>query len=970
MFSFRRWAGSFSMCAVLALGTLAGLRAQDNGSTQEFPPLENFTKGFEEIKFMAEDGSEATPFYRVWIDRKNNQLLAELPRDFAADNHRQFIATTLASGHVFAGLQSADYYVYWRQYGKRLAMIAEDLSIRGSDDESKASVKRLFTDRVLVDVPILTVVPRGGPVIDLDELLVNNSSVFFPGVRAARPQLTRIVTAKTFPENIEIAVEVTTDGGGLRTLHYSISKIKGTAGFKPRPADERVGYFTTAYDDFGKYSGDTTRVRYVNRWHLEKRDPNLKVSPPKQPIVFYIEHTTPVRYRRWVREGVLHWNKAFEQVGIINAIEVRQQDKQTGEHMNKDPEDVRYNFIRWLNNNISTAIGPSRVNPQTGEILDADIVLTDGWIRAFEEEFDKVMPKIAMDGMTAETIAWFWDHPDWDPRLRLASPEKRTALRQAIMRESDWYRAALGEDQTAMLSRWFIDPALNPLSRAIPENRACFAAEGRQFDVALKRMILAMLPADETPDSNEQILDGMPESFIGPLLADLVCHEVGHTLGLRHNFKASSIYSMSEINSAELKGKRAFAGSVMDYLPVNYNYELGEIQGDYAMVGVGPYDMWAIEYGYTLDDKQLPEILKRVADPQLVYGTDEDTTGPDPYARRYDFGKDPLAYARSQVKLAQHHRGHILEKFVKDGDSWVKARRGYQLTLSLQSRATSMMANWLGGAFIFRDKKGDPEGRRPIEVVPAADQREALNFVLETTFRDDSYGLTPELQGYLVADSWRDDFSGLGTAASESAWPVHDQILGIQATALSQLMNPTTLRRVYDNEFRVPADQDVLTLPELMNAVTQAVWTEYFAQFDGNYTDRQPAVSSLRRNLQYEHLNRLFDLSNGGKSGPSAMKPISNLATLILRDLHARLGAARDVAGLDSYSRAHTLDLYERIGKFLEGKYVVGGAPASSAPVVIFGREIEPPAAQVMTSPVHVPETTTAPARSGETGDQ
>ncbi|HMP77809.1 MAG TPA: zinc-dependent metalloprotease, partial [Pirellulaceae bacterium] len=896
MSQYRRIVRLFSVCALVALGFCPGIRAQENGADPEYPPLDKVIKGYEEIKFLSEDGSEATPFYRVWIDRKNNQLLAELPRDFAADNHRQFVATTLASGHVFAGLQSADYYVYWRQYGKRLAMIAEDLSIRGSDDESKASVKRLFTDRVLVDVPILTVVPRGGPVIDLDELLVNNSSVFFPGVRAAKPQLTRVVTAKTFPENIEIAVEVTADGGGLRTLHYSISKIKGTPSFKPRVADERVGYFTTTYDDFGKYSGDTTRIRYVNRWHLEKRDPSLKVSPPKQPIVFYIEHTTPVRYRRWVREGVLHWNKAFEQVGIINAIEVRQQDKQTGEHMNKDPEDVRYNFIRWLNNNISTAIGPSRVNPQTGEILDADIVLTDGWIRAFEEEFDKVMPRVAMDGMTAETIAWFWDHPDWDPRLRLASPENRTVLRQAIMRESDWYRATFGSTENNALTALHIDPALNPLSRSIPENRACFAAEGRQFDVAIKRMLMAMLPDDSTP-TDEQILDGMPESFIGPLLADLVCHEVGHTLGLRHNFKASSIYSMSEINSSELKGQRPFAGSVMDYLPVNYNFELGEVQGDYSMIGVGPYDMWAIEYGYTLDDKQLPEILKRVADPQLVYATDEDTTGPDPLARRYDFGKDPLNYARSQVKLAQHHRGHILEKFVKDGESWAKARRGYQLTLNLQARATSMMANWLGGAFINRDKKGDPDGRRPVEVVPAADQRDALSFVLDNTFQDAAFGLTPDLQAHLVADSWRDGAGGFGGTMSESAWPVHDQILGIQATALSQLMNPTTLRRVFDNEFRVAADQDVLTLPELMNAVTQAVWTEYFGDFAGTYSDRQPAVSSLRRNLQYEHLNRLFDLSNAGKSGPTAMKPISNLATMTLRDLHEQLGKAREVAG-------------------------------------------------------------------------
>ena len=102
----------------------------------------------------------------------------------------------------------------------------------------------------------------------------------------------------------------------------------------------------------------------------------------------------PVRYRRWVAQGVEYWNKAYEKIGFLNAIEVDYQDAQTGRNMELDPEDVRYNFIRWLNNDIGTAIGPSRVNPMTGEILDADIILTDGWIRHFDVQFNRIMPKL------------------------------------------------------------------------------------------------------------------------------------------------------------------------------------------------------------------------------------------------------------------------------------------------------------------------------------------------------------------------------------------------------------------------------------------------------------------------------------------------------------------------------------------------------------------------------------------------
>ena len=256
--------------ALLWSGSL-GL-ADDPPATDEpqFPAVESVTKGFTEVK--TPDGSK--PFFRLWKNDKTGQMLAELPKTF--ESGRQFIAPTVAGGEEFAGLQSDAFYVYWKQYGNRVALIQENLSIKGSDDESKASVQRLFTDKVLLNLPILAKSKSAGPVIDLDALLVSNARVFL-GV-TPQANLISIKKAKVFESNVEVAFEVPMSNGTLKTLHYSISEIKGSKDYKPRVADQRIGYFTTSYDDYGKYEKDETAVRYINRWHLEKREPELKLS--------------------------------------------------------------------------------------------------------------------------------------------------------------------------------------------------------------------------------------------------------------------------------------------------------------------------------------------------------------------------------------------------------------------------------------------------------------------------------------------------------------------------------------------------------------------------------------------------------------------------------------------------------------------------------------------------------------------
>ena len=1102
--------GGLSIAAIsLAADTVDGANAQidtrvaaTNGSSKpEFPKYDTVIKSNYNKVVSTVDGKPG--MYTLYVDKKTGGVLAELPRNYAKQNI--FFAYTISGGIPQAGVQAGDMYAHWKKFGKRLALIQPNYAVRSTGDkQSRAGTKRVFTDTVILDVPIKTIGPGGGPVIDLTDLLVKQSSKFFGSATSgANTRLATVEKAKAFPKNIELAFGIPLRGGKLGTLAYSIAEIPENTGYKPRVADERIGYFTTAHRDIGDASVENPWKRYVNRWDLKKADPKLKMSPPKKPIVFYVEHTTPVRYRRWVRDGILEWNEAFENIGIVNAIEVYQQDADTGAHMEKDPEDARYNFFLWTNADMGFAIGPSRVHPKTGEILDADIVMDEGFINGWSKTWKDIIPEAALEGYGPNALAWLAEHPEWHPRVLLADQADRSEVHQQLARESQMRAAGIlsGFASPTIKTDLIGDERYDGLIGRVSQiNGNCQHAACKAMDVAMVRLNpnliiginkpklnifkandpvsgtwygsiemaapdgtshamdltldltlsednsvsgtaemgmfgtvdmqgdwsptdsqLTLYPADEeegedalivtiddgnmtggmtegdfsmsltasrsgdgdndasdetvnsdndttdegvelaeeedgdeteedaeeeevvetaSKDSSSkktkgQYLDGVPEEFIGPMLREVVMHEVGHTLGLRHNFKGSTIHTLEEINSEEFAGQ-PHSGSVMDYLPININYELGETQGDWTQVTVGPYDMWAIEYGYTAKNPE--KVLKRVAEPQLAYATDEDTSGPDPRARRFDNGENPLIYAESQIALVQHLRSKILDEMVEDGESWSEARKAYDMLLNKQLSAINIAANWIGGSYLNRDKKGDAGDRDPIVPIEAEQQRHAMQIVLDNTMRDDAYGLSPQLLRSMTVDKWWDD-GGMRYIFQDATYPIHDRIASIQAMAMNGVLNPQTLNRVYDNEFRATDDEDVLTVPEVLNTVRDSVWGELDGGPQGSYTARSPYITSLRRNAQREHINRLIDLSMPSGSG-FFTAPVSNLSRMQLRELKGSIDSAtrRKGANLDPYSQAHLAEASSLIDRALNAQYlyntddIAGGGGGSMFP--------------------------------------
>ncbi len=890
----------------------AGQGAGDEAKAPEYPPFDKVTDGLTKVVSTA-DG--ATPFYELYKDDESGRLLAVLPSGY--ESKLTMIACTISGGDPEAGVMGPTHFVKWEKIGKQLALVAPNLFVRTDQGkEASDSIEDLYTGTVMLSVPIMSMAPGNRPVIDLGMITTAMAPKFFgqsifgpygPSLAAVNPQLAKLTKAKAFPENVIVEYRAPSPTGRLVNISYSISELAGTPGFKPRKADSRFGYFYDWHQDFGRSANRDITDRYISRWHIEKADAKLRVSPPKEPLVWYVEHTVPVQYRRYVREGIEMWNKAYEGIGIVGALEVRQQDAESGVFMDIDPEDARYNFFRWNATNQGYAIGPSRTNPLTGEILDADVVWHQGLTRSIRGMYESVTDELVEQTFSPETLAWLEEHPTWDPRQRMAPPEQQMqyqAKRMARLEKACEHE--LGDREHP----W--TPNATDMT-----NTACRIGNMLGVDFALAGFAFETGLLDPGGDDVE-MLDGLPEAYIGQMIRYISAHEVGHCLGLQHNMTASTIRSLEEMNSPGFSGP--LTGSVMEYAAVNLNYNLGEVQGPYATTEVGPYDMWVIAYGYGPEDK-LDELRSRVAEPDHIWVPQMAmSVGADPRNMTWDLGSDNLQFAEMRIAMANELREKLVSDIVDEGESWAEARRRYNTLLNTHVQSMAIASNWIGGSYWNNDWKGDPGDRTPIEDVPAQKQRRALRIIIDNSFEDGALGLTPDLVRHMGKEYYWDP-AGINELMGDPSMTVHDLVGAVQAFALTMAINPTTLRRVYDNEYRTAGQDDVFTLAELVTTVSDAAWRECAGAKKGSYDVGAPMISSFRRNLQREHADRMIDLALLDTSGP-ALRTISTLATSELRRIDSMCERAL-AAGPDAYTSAHLQDVRESIGRALEAAYVI-----------------------------------------------
>jgi hypothetical protein len=884
--------------AVLTLGLFGHADTQMGHSSDSEKKFEDFDK-------VIKGAKPYEGLFRLY--HKDENLYAEIRSD---QLEKPFLCPIAIARGAGLGGYTLNFDEQWvllfKRVGDKVHLIRRNVHFRAKAGSPAArAVETTYSDSVLMALRIRALNHnRNSLLLNFNDIFMTNFAQMNLGSFDANRSTWHKI--KTFPRNVELEVAATFDGsrsfsffgddsviddrGKTVVIHYGLCQLSD-GGYQPRLADDRVGYFLSVVKDFSSDNDDTSFLRFVNRWRLERAEPldpkhPNKLSPPKKKIVFWIEKSVPDEYRAAVREGILEWNKAFEKVGFRDAIEVRQQEEE-----DFDPEDINYNTFRWITTDQGFAMGPSRANPLTGEILDADIIFDASMVRFWREDAKLFRSEGAPASLIQAT------HEGWGLYDPLA-PGLASRVASAPRGGAGWNEMPQAE-RRRFSAGWLA-----------ARRGLCQCGAHMRYELGMAAMALAA-KGDLKPGEK------VPDELIQQAVKEVTMHEVGHTLGLRHNFKASTMLKNEQLHDTSITRKQGLTGSVMDYAPINLAPK-GTKQGDYFSTTIGPYDYWAIAYAYKPlsgstegELEKLRDLAKDSAKAGHDYATDEDISSTsDPLVNVWDLGADPMKFAQERILLAEGLIKGLEDRVVDKGEGYQRVRLAFNVLLTQYGNGAYLTARFLGGEYAHRDHRDDPGGRDPFVPVAADKQREALKFLQEHILSEKHFQFSPRLLRRLGADRWLHWGNEMNAVGSVD-YPLHERVLRIQRIVLNRVFNPSVLARVQNNALKADKDEKPLTIAEMFRCLTESIWNEAGVK-DG----KRPLSSSvIRRNLQREHLKNLFAVVLGSRG---TVPDARSLARLHLREIDKKIVALlRDKQAVDDATRAHLEECRERIDKVL-----------------------------------------------------
>ena len=877
---------ALALAAALALaGCSSSQPAADNASasTGQAPP--SSSDGGDEAKSdfdkAVAESEKIDGLFTVYRDTTDGSLHLALREDQLG---AEFIYFTFArDGVAPAGAIRGQYreetIFTVREYYDRLEFVEQNTSFYFDDDsalsraaEANVSPSVLHVEKVVARDTTDNLILVKADDLFLTEALHQVKPPRYPGQSPFAFQLgrqdkqkTKVASIRNYPENTDVVVDYVfsnpypLNGGGAEvtdarnvtiSLQHSLVQAPDND-YEPRFADPRVGYFTNQMDDQTSASA-TPYHDLLQRWHLVKQDPDADLSEPVEPITWWIENTTPERLRPIIREAALGWNEAFEAAGFKNAVEVKVQP----DDADWDAGDIRYNVLRWTSSPSPRfgGYGPSFVDPRTGQILGADIMLEYVFLTN-RVRYNQLFEAAGMPLMTGM------------PLMMSENPLLTTS--EGPLRSKGPLR-----------SEELLPPEMAQALGQLPPE-ACTLGAFMHANMLFGRHALRA-----TRDGASG-LEGELTRLMEEGVTALILHELGHTMGLSHNMKATQLHPPEDLHDMELTRAEGLTGSVMDYTPINVAAPDQDTQGQYYDDRVGPYDVWAIRYGYA-DDGEVEAIIAASTEPEHAFGNDADDmryaglSGIDPRVMVGDLSSDALAYAEGRMALVGALLDDLVTKYREPGQSYQELRDAYLILTGQHAQAATVVSRYVGGVYVERGFIGQEGAETPYTPVAAADQQRAVQILADDLFAPDAFAASEELYRHLQPQR-----RGFGFFFNTEDPKIHARALAVQTYVLAHLLHPNVLERITDTRLYGNA----YPLADYMDDLTDAVFA----------ADARTNVNTFRQNLQLAYVTALTGVV--GEDGDRAYDYVAQSAAL--RSLRQIQRTLRGKGG-NAETRAHT----------------------------------------------------------------
>jgi len=680
------------------------------------------------------------------------------------------------------------------------------------------------------------------------------------GDSKAFPENDIIETHQTFESLKPDAIDTVVDPRSIdMRVTYNFAQIRSSPDYVPRLADDRVGFWTDPHVNFDRDDSFDDLQRFVTRWNIKASDPT-RPSPAVKPIVYTLTNTIPPQYKPAIREALLEWNKAFARIGILDAVKVQDQP----DDPNFDPDDIRYNPVRWLTEANGGGFAEAQIewDPRTGEIFRSGILIDADLMRYGKMEYGDI------DGPATGAPTSF--------------------------------------------------EALAPSAGDIPPT----ARRPRSF---LHRDIGAREQAQFTALALGLYGEEVPPSFTHDFLKSIVLHESGHDFGLAHNFIGHNAYTANELKSKSFTDANGVASSVMEYAPTNL-WPRNSPHGDFFQTTLGPYDYHVIHWGYAsipgahTPDDELPTLnawAGAATDPKFAFASDEDVEydghAIDPRIAQWMLTGDAIGWCQTQLGIDRNLMKTLDVRYPRPQMPWDQERFAFGLLAGSYQRCALAMTHYIAGEYLSRARRGDPHAPQPLTPVSRDEEYRAFKNLDTYLFSDSAWDVSSTTLRRMVYSEY-ESFLSFGYDPE----PRHDISLTAfvereQNRALRYMFDPLVLGRLADLPSKAGSSYHPMTLADLFT------WTQ-LSVFGDLQRDR-PGATALHHNLQRSYARLLEMLAVSPE--PGTPYDAQALARHELVSVAGNVRASLRRSDLDLATRAHLEALQDEIGRALGTRNVI-----------------------------------------------